>query len=187
MVILASASPRRKELLSIILKDFTVMPANIDENIGMVDSIEFAPEYLAKIKAEHIALSQKPDDVIIGCDTGVFIDGNMLGKPTDRANAKQMLKMLSGRKHKVITGCAIVYKGKTTTLSQTTLVEFYTLTDSEIESYLDTNEPYDKAGGYGIQGKGSLLIKGIEGDYFNVVGLPVALLNKKLNELIQRG
>ena len=105
----------------------------------------------------------------------------MLGKPKNKEDAKQMLTELSGRKHKVITGCCICANSKVNSFSQVTEVEFYELTEKEIESYIATGEPMDKAGSYGIQGKGSLLVKGIVGDYFNVVGLPVARLNKELN------
>ena len=120
------------------------------------------------------------DDVVIGSDTGVFIDGTMLGKPENKEQAREMLKLLSGKTHKVITGCSVFYKGQNISFSEVTEVEFYHLTDSEIEEYIATGEPMDKAGAYGIQGKGALLIKRIKGDYYNVVGLPVGALKQKL-------
>jgi len=124
-----------------------------------------------------------PDDTVIGCDTGVFIDNQMIGKPKSDKAAFEILKLLSGKTHRVITGCAVYKGGRTVSFSQVTEVEFYKLTNAEIEEYIATGETSDKAGAYGIQGKGALLVKQIKGDYFNVVGLPVALLNKKLNEI----
>lgn len=124
-----------------------------------------------------------PDDTVIGCDTGVFIDNQMIGKPKSDKAAFEILKLLSGKTHRVITGCAVYKGGRTVSFSQVTEVEFYKLTNAEIEEYIATGETSDKAGAYGIQGNGALLVKQIKGDYFNVVGLPVALLNKKLNEI----
>lgn len=124
-----------------------------------------------------------PDDTVIGCDTGVFIDNQMIGKPKSDKAAFEILKLLSGKTHRVITGCAVYKGGRTVSFSQVTEVEFYKLTNEEIEEYIATGETSDKAGAYGIQGNGALLVKQIKGDYFNVVGLPVALLNKKLNEI----
>lgn len=180
MIILASASPRRQELIKLIFDDFTVIPSDIDENVNVALPVEKYPEYLANFKAKSIAENGHYEDVVIGCDTGVFIDNKMLGKPKNKDNAKQMLKLLSGKKHKVITGCAIFYRDKKICFSETTEVEFYTLTNEEIDAYVDSGEPMDKAGAYGIQGKGALLVKGIVGDYQNVVGLPVAALSRKL-------
>lgn len=181
MIILASASPRRQELLKLITEDFIVVLADIDECVPPDIETEKSPEYLAVKKAKYICENEHTNDVVIGCDTGVFIDGKMLGKPKNKEDAKQMLTELSGRKHKVITGCCVCKNRKIKSFSQVTEVEFYSLTEKEIESYIATGEPMDKAGSYGIQGKGSLLVKGIVGDYFNVVGLPVARLNKELN------
>ena len=171
MIILASASPRRQELLKLITKDFAVMPSDIDESVPSNIETEKSPEYLAEKKAKHIFENGHKNDTVIGCDTGVFIDGKMLGKPKNKQDAKGMLAELSGRTHKVITGCCICKNGTVNSFSMVTEVEFY----------IATGEPMDKAGSYGIQGKGSLLVKGIVGDYFNVVGLPVARLNKELN------
>ena len=182
MVVLASNSPRRKELLTIICPSFEVEPADIDESISENIPLDKMPEYLAARKAEHIH-KKHPDDIVIGCDTGVFINNMMIGKPSSDKAAFEILKILSGKTHRVITGCAI-YKGdKKIVFSQVTEVEFYPLTDEEIRNYIDTGEPDDKAGAYGIQGKGALLVKEIRGDYNNVVGLPLALLNKKLKEI----
>lgn len=183
MIILASASPRRQELLKLIADSFVVEPADIDETVNSSVELEKIPEQLATQKAEHIHNNNHYNDIVIGCDTGVFSDNTMLGKPNDENDAYQMLSTLSGKQHKVITGCSIFFKDKKVSFSQTTYVEFYKLTDEEIKAYISTGEPMDKAGSYGIQGKGATLVKKIDGDFFNVVGLPVALLNKKLNEI----
>ncbi len=178
-MILASQSPRRQELLRKITEDFICMPADIDETAPQNIETTKAPEYLALKKAEFIA-AKNPDSTVLGSDTGVFCDGIMLGKPENREDAVRMLKLLSGRTHSVITGCAIVKGNEKTVFSCETNVTFYELTDKEIEDYVSTGECDDKAGAYGIQGKGALLIKEIKGDYFNVVGLPVAKLSRAL-------
>lgn len=183
MIILASASPRRQELLKLIYSDFEVMPADIEEIVRKTIELEQYPEYLALKKSRHIAEKRPIDDVVIGCDTGVFIDDIMLGKPQNKEQAAEMLRMLSGRTHKVITGCSVFYKGQNISFSETTEVEFYRLTDTDISEYIATGEPMDKAGAYGIQGKGALLVKRINGDYYNVVGLPVGQLRQKLRLL----
>ena len=182
MLVLASASPRRQELISLITKDFSVCPANVDENFSADIPADSVPEMLAVRKALAVA-KEHPDDTVIGCDTSVIINGEILGKPKDDEDAFRMLKLLSGETHKVITGCAIFKNGKSLSFSETTYVTFYPLTDNEINDYILTFEPRDKAGAYGIQGFGSLLVKEIKGDYFNVVGLPVAKLNKMLKKI----
>lgn len=182
MIILASNSPRRKELLRLITDDFRVEPAQVEETVESDIPLFEYPKYLARKKANHIFQDGHSNDMVIGCDTGVFADNMMLGKPKDSDDARRMLKMLSGKIHKVITGCCIISKKKEVAFSQISEVEFYPLTNSEIENYINTSEPYDKAGSYGIQGKGALLVKQICGDYFNIVGLPVALLNRRLQE-----
>lgn len=182
MVVLASNSPRRKELLRLICPSFEIDPADIDESRAENIPLGDMPVFLAEKKAEQIH-QKHPDDVVIGCDTGVFINNLMLGKPSSDKTAFEILKMLSGKTHRVITGCAIFKGEQKITFSQTTEVEFYPLSDAEINAYIATGEPNDKAGAYGIQGKGALLVKQIRGDYYNVVGLPLALLNRKLKEL----
>ena len=178
-VILASASPRRKELLELITEDFRIMPSGVEETVPNGIPPEKQPEYLARLKADDIA-KKYPHDTVIGADTSVIIDNCVLGKPDSREEAKKMLCMLSGRAHKVVTGCAVIKNGECRSFSSVTSVEFYPLTDREIEEYIDTGEPFDKAGAYGIQGKGGLLVKAIKGDWFNVVGLPVAELARVL-------
>ncbi len=182
--ILASASPRRCELLKLIIKDFSVIPAKVDETVPENISAEFSPEFLSVKKAKSVALSH-PDALVIGADTAVFSDGVMLGKPQDKADAYKMLKGLSGKTHFVITGCALFYKGKTLSFSEKTYVEFYELSDSEINGYISTLSPMDKAGAYGIQDEGGLFVKRIDGDYNNVVGLPVARLKREIDNFLR--
>lgn len=182
MIILASASPRRKELLQLITDEFEVYPSDCDECLPDGMAITEFPEYIAREKA--IAVSHKfPHGTVIGADTGVFSCGEILGKPANEENARDMLKSLSGKTHTVITGCAVVKNGICLSFSQETEVEFYPLTEKEIDDYLLTGEPFDKAGAYGIQGKGGLFVKRINGDYFNVVGLPIAKLKRFLTEM----
>ena len=184
MVVLASASPRRQELLKLIFDDFTVEPATIDETVRRTIELEQYPEYLALKKSRHIAEKNHFNDLVIGCDTGVFIGDIMLGKPKDEEQAREMLRLLSGKIHRVITGVSIFYKGQNISFSEVTEVEFYRLTDSDIDEYIETGEPMDKAGAYGIQGKGALLVKRIKGDFYNVVGLPVGELKQKIKIFI---
>lgn len=184
MIILASASPRRQELLKLIFDDFIVEPSDIDETVRRSIELEQYPEYLALKKSRHVAEKNHFDDIVIGCDTGVFIGDIMLGKPKDEEQAREMLKLLSGKTHRVITGVSIFYKGQNISFSEVTEVEFYNLTDTDIDEYIATGEPMDKAGAYGIQGKGALLVKGIKGNFYNVVGLPVGELKQKINNLV---
>ena len=177
MIILASKSPRRKELLSFITTDFAVKSADVDETLPQGISTDKAVEYLSKIKAEPF---KNENDIVIGADTVVALDGKILGKPRDDADAFATLKMLSGREHSVFTGVSVIKGENIETFSVQTKVKMFELTDEEIEEYIATDEPFDKAGSYGIQGKGSLLVEKIDGDYFNVVGLPISRLNRVL-------
>ena len=181
MIILASKSPRRRELLTLGGIDFTVKSSDVDETLpdGMTKPCEVV-KYLSKIKAEAV---YDGDNVVIGADTVVAIDGNILGKPQDADDAKRMLKMLSGKVHSVFTGVTIISPKGVNSFYSETKVEFYSLTNEEIDEYILSGEPMDKAGAYGIQGKGSLLIKGIVGDYFNVVGLPLAQTVRELRNM----
>lgn len=181
--ILASNSPRRKELLKLVVPEYSCIAADIEENCPDDILPENCPEFLALKKAEYVAKTHK-DSIVIGADTAVFANGEMLGKPADEKGAEKMLAALSGKTHKVITGCAIVKGEKTKSFSVISEVTFYKLTENEIKEYVGTKEPLDKAGAYGIQGKGALLVKEIKGDYFNIVGLPVAELKRKLNEYL---
>lgn len=182
-IILASASPRRRELMGLIISDFTAVSIDADETLPQGIAPLRASEYLAKIKAS--AASEKyPDDIVIGCDTTVLCDRMIFGKPRNKEQCRQYMNKLSGRSHQVATGCCIMNSRVMTSFTEITDVIFRSLTADEIEAYIATDEPYDKAGGYGIQGKGALLIEKIIGDYFNVVGLPVSRLNQKLNEFV---
>lgn len=176
-VILASASPRRKELISYLYDEFEQVVPDIDESVPERIEPEEGPEYLAVKKAMKVAENTQ-DALVIACDTSVFLDGHVLGKPSDRDDAVRMLRLLSGRTHKVITGCCVCYKGKQVSFSESTLVRFYSLTEKDIDDYISTGEPFDKAGAYGAQGKGMLLVHSVEGDFFNVIGLPVARLKR---------
>ncbi len=185
-VILASASPRRKELLSKIYNEFRIIPSDIRELVPRNLPVDKCPEYLACMKAESISKGRERS-LIIGCDTSVLIDGKILNKPRSTNDARTMMHLLSGKTHQVITGCCLYYQGRFHSFSEITEVEFYPLSDDEIEQYIKSSEPYDKAGGYGIQNKGALFIKGIKGDYYNVVGLPVARLKREIDSFLAQG
>ena len=182
MLILASQSPRRRELLGLITEHFLVRPTGCDESFTCADPAEHARQ-LALRKCAAAVTESAPEDAVIAADTVVFLDGVLLEKPASVAAAKAMLRRLSGHTHVVCTGVAVAYKGETRSFVQQTRVTFHTLSDSLIDWYVSTGEPMDKAGAYGIQGKGALLVEGIEGDYFNVVGLPVAALYRLLLEM----
>ena len=181
-IILASQSPRRQELIGYILSDYEVIVSEVEETLPDGIAPEEVPAYLAGVKAQAVA-AEHPDDVVIGADTVVILDGQVLGKPKDADDAFHMLRSLSGKAHTVITGCAIIQDGRMTTFSDRTRVEFYPLSDREILDYIATGEPFDKAGAYGIQGRGSVLVKRIEGDFFNVMGLPVARLKREMERV----
>jgi septum formation protein len=178
-LILASASPRRKELLGKLGVPFDVIVPDCDETVPDGIPAGEAAELLAVRKAAAVA-KLHPDAVVIGADTTVLLDDRILGKPHDRAECCEMLHMLSGRQHRVVTGVAIFWNGRSASFSDETLVQFYPLTEAEIAAYADSDEPYDKAGAYGIQGQGALLVAGISGDYSNVVGLPVSRLARQM-------
>ena len=182
-IILASASPRRKELLETAGAEFEIIVADVDESVPEGTKPEDAAIMTAEKKALAVAESHK-DSVVIGADTIVVAGEKILGKPTDKADACRMLSMLSGVEHKVITGVCLACGDKKITFAQVSKVKFYDLTDDEINAYVETGEPMDKAGAYGIQGKGCVLVEKIEGDYFNIVGLPVARVMKELNKLM---
>ena len=172
-IILASASPRRKEILELADLKFDVMPSDAQEITTKTAPNEVVME-LASIKAKDIYKKSEKQSMIVGADTVVAYQGQILGKPTDEADAKRMLTMLSGQTHEVYTGVCIIEDGKTKTFYEETKVTFYEISDEQIDRYIKTGEPMDKAGSYGIQGKAAVFIKGIEGDYYNVVGFPTA-------------
>lgn len=172
-IILASASPRRKEILELADLEFDVMPSDAQEITTKTAPNEVVME-LASIKAKDIYKKSEKQSMIVGADTVVAYQGQILGKPTDEADAKRMLTMLSGQTHEVYTGVCVIEDGKTKTFYEETKVTFYEISDEQIDYYIKTGEPMDKAGSYGIQGKAAVFIKGIEGDYYNVVGFPIA-------------
>lgn len=180
-VVLASQSPRRKELLEQAGIDFTIQPSVKEEIYDPADRPEKIVSSLALQKAEEVFL-QHPEAVVIGSDTMVAVDGSMLGKPRDEEEAASMLRKLSGRTHQVHTGAAILSREGRTVFTETVQVTFYPLTESEIKSYIQSKEPADKAGAYGIQGLGAVLVERIEGDYFSIVGLPVAKVVRALKK-----
>ena len=179
-VILASQSPRRKELLGLFRLPFAVKVADIDESMNPGDPYNEVAR-VSRLKA--MAIPREKDDVVIAADTIVVCDGQVLGKPKDEADAFRMLKMLSGRDHQVMTGLTVVRGERVLSCTEVTDIHFRDLTDKEIESYIRTGEPMDKAGSYGIQGGAALFAEKLCGDYFNVVGLPVCRLGKLLNEI----
>ena len=195
LYILASQSPRRIELLKNIGLAPKVIPANIDESQVKTDDPKDMVTRLAMLKALHVARDWAGRDCLcIGADTCVFVDGKILGKPSSPEEAADMLRTLSGRSHTVYTGCAAVKCSnmETAVICEATDVNFRQLTEEEIADYVKSGEPMDKAGAYGIQELGSLLIEGVQGDYFNVVGLPVCALGKMLKrefgiDLLNRG
>ena len=178
-IILASASPRRRELLATAGVDFEILVSQADESVP--DGTQ--PEAAAVMTAEKKARAVKtlhPDGTVIGADTVVVSEGEIMGKPADRQDAVRMLSRLSGKVHTVVTGVCILGKDKEISFAQSTKVEFYPLSAEEIEAYVDSGEPMDKAGSYGIQGLGSLLVEKIDGDFFNVMGLPLCTLGEML-------
>ena len=181
MLILASQSPRRKELLDSIGFDFKCIPSEADENITGVTNPKELTMQLALTKAREVR-KKLSGDVVLGADTVVELDGVILGKPLNGEDAAGMLKMLSGRTHTVTTGVAICTDGCDEVFSVSAEVEFYDLTDAEIEDYVSTGEPMDKAGAYGIQGLGMTLVREVRGDFYTVVGLPVAETVRRLKK-----
>lgn len=184
LFVLASKSPRRKELLKNMGLTAEIVPANVDESVLSTLPPEKMVTELALLKASDAARSFRGNTYVIGADTVVVLNGKVFGKPHDIEDAKNMLNMLSGNTHSVYTGyCVICCKdGSAVAGYEKTDVTFCNLSDREIDAYVKTREPMDKAGAYGIQEKGSMFIEKINGDYFNVVGLPVCALSKLLSE-----
>lgn len=182
-IVLASGSPRRKELLRMIVDEFDVVVSDCEEKITKAQPEDITME-LSQQKAQAVSLCIEGEAVIIGADTVVALDDEIMGKPATKDEARRMIKALSGRKHRVVTGVTIVEKMARTSTAhsfyESTDVYVATMSDEEIEDYISTPEPYDKAGGYGIQGLFARFVERIEGDYLNVVGLPVHSLYQKL-------
>ena len=178
-IILASNSPRRKELLKLITPNFTVVPSDFDESSLKGISPEIQAEKLSLGKAQSVF--SRCGGIVIGADTIVVLEGKILNKPKDEVDAFNMLKSLSGKTHEVITGYTVICENKIVTGHEKTLVTFNRLSDKTISNYVKTKSPLDKAGGYGIQDN-DFLVKEIDGDYYNVVGFPVEAIKKILNE-----
>jgi len=181
-VVLASSSPRRRDLLNLIGIQHEIRPPDLDETHIAGESPKAHAERLARAKAEAIAASA-PEALVIGADTVVVIDGAILGKPRDASDALRMLRMLEGRTHSVLTGVAAVWRGRIVSEIVSVEVTFKPLSASELSSYIATGEPMDKAGAYGIQGYGATIVSRVEGDYFAVMGLSLVALVALMNEL----
>ena len=180
-IVLASQSPRRQELLARIgVEDFKTLSLDIDESYPEGLSPEDTVRYIAKKKCDAAAALCAPDDLIITADTMVFLDNDRLGKPHDEEDALRMLRELAGRGHTVCTGVTVRQGDRVLTESEATGVVFRPAEESELRAYIATGEPMDKAGSYGVQGKGALLVERLEGDFFNVMGLPVLRLSRML-------
>lgn len=172
-LILASASPRRRELLSLYTQDFTVCASSFDEKSVTAAAPDALVEKLARGKCLAVA-AQHPGCLVIGSDTVVDVNGEVFGKPHGADDARRMLRALSGTAHKVHTGVCVSDGKRTESFVDTCEVRFFTIPESEIESYIATQEPYDKAGGYAIQGRAALWLDGISGDYYTIMGLPIS-------------
>lgn len=177
-LILASKSPRRQEMLKNIGLDFSVRTADIDESIVTTEDPTEKVKQLAHLKAKHVPINKQ--EVVIAADTVVAYENNIFGKPSSIDDAYEMISKLSGQTHEVFTGVSIHSHNKEVNFVERTAVEWWNLSEEMIQWYIQTEEPYDKAGAYGIQHLGALLVKGIKGDYFNVVGLPIAQVVRKL-------
>ncbi|MEO8586042.1 MAG: Maf family protein [Acidobacteriota bacterium] len=181
-LVLASSSPRRRELLAALGLTFSVRHADVDESLLPSESAFDAAERLARTKAERVAAGSF-DALVVAADTLVVLDGTALGKPRDRADACRMLSALAGRAHEVVTGVACARGGRVVSGRETTRVVFAPMSQVEIESYAASGEPDDKAGAYGLQGIGGLFVERVEGSPSNVVGLPVRLFYRLASEL----
>lgn len=182
LLVLASGSPRRRELLGMFPVPFAVLPAEGEESLPEGLSCGETAKLLAGQKAREVAGRVGPGHVTVGADTLVELCGQRLGKPRDEQDAFRMLRALSGRTHRVWSGLCVVYDGGVLSAAEETAVTFRELTDAEIEAYIRTGEPLDKAGAYGYQGLASLFVERIEGDFFNVMGLPLCRLGQLLKE-----
>lgn len=186
-IVLASKSPRRRELLGLITEDFEVLTADTDERCDIPEPDELCEELAFRKACDVYSIlrrgNRNDNAIVIGCDTAVYAGGEILGKPRDRLDAERMLGMLSGGWHTVTSGLALLTDSGVSVRHETTQVRFESLSESEISEYLETDEPYDKAGAYGIQGYAARFVREIKGCYHNVVGLPVNLLYRMLKEI----
>lgn len=181
MLILASASPRRRELIARLGIPYTTCVSNADERVCGLLGPEELVKTLSRRKAEGVP-APRDGDLVLGVDTVVALDGRILGKPRDEEDARKMLRALSGRTHEVYSGFTVLGRGISFTDAVRTSVRFASLSDDEIDRYVASGEPMDKAGAYGIQGLGGLFVQGISGDYYNVVGLPIRRIYEVLTD-----
>ena len=181
-LILASASPRRRELMGLYHIPFVVRAADIDETMDPQKPADQEVRRVSRLKA--LAVQREKEDVVVAADTIVVCDNRILGKPRDKDQAVRMLELLSGRDHQVMTGCTVVRGDRVESFTEITDLHFRPLSHKEILSYVESGEPMDKAGAYGIQGGAALFCQQLRGDYYNVVGLPVCRLYKTLSEIV---
>ena len=186
-IVLASGSPRRRELLEGLGWRFSVIVPNVDESVLPGEAPEELCVRLAKMKAAavsaNVGTGSRKDSLVIAADTIVLVDGEVLGKPRDREDSLWMLRRLQGRAHEVLTGIALFWDTRSLTELERTEVYFRSLDDAALQAYADTGEGMDKAGAYAVQGKGSLLVASLSGDYFNVVGLPLCRLSRMIEQM----
>lgn len=183
-IVLASASPRRRELMERLgVKNLLVIPARGEESAPAGLAPEELVKELSRAKAAEVAAQRPPEDVVIGADTIVELDGRILGKPADEKQAAEMLSALSGREHRVFTGVTVIKGDEVISQAEMSIVRFRPLDQREIAAYIATGDPMDKAGSYGVQGVACLFVSGIQGDYFNVMGLPLCRLGIILKKL----
>jgi len=180
--VLASTSPRRHELIKLTGFDFETRSPDADETVGEYDNHADMIMEIAERKVDAIK-DVTDEDIVLGCDTLVMVDEEMLAKPLHEDEARSMLKKLSGRTHQVITGCALRHAGKTQRFHEEAFVNFSRLTDEEIKEYIATGEPFGKAGGYAVQGFAARFVNAISGDYYSVMGLPVSRVYRELKKL----
>ncbi len=189
-MVLASGSPRRKQLLGELLRDFEVVVSNVPEELVQGEKPRSTAERLARLKAESVGLL-RPKALVIGADTVVAVPSNegwvQLGKPEDELDAARMLRMLSGIRHSVVTGICLVSSEGTWCSSEETLVAFRQISELEIQTYVETGEPMDKAGAYAIQGEAASFVQAVEGSLSNVIGLPMEALSEYLRSLAEQG
>lgn len=179
-ILLASGSPRRRELIKLVSDDVRICPSGCEENVPEGLNAEETVKYLSRLKGLDVKNKATDGEITVSADTVVCLDEKILGKPRDEKDAFSMLSLLSGKTHAVFTGVTLIKGEQIKTFCEKSLVTFYELSSEEIDDYIKTGEPLDKAGAYGIQGAGALLVKKIDGDYFNIVGLPVAKLKREL-------
>ena len=182
-IVLASASPRRRDLMNMLeVPGLKIIPAQGEEIVPEHPEPEALVKALSAAKARQVAARCAPEDIVIGADTIVWVGDQVYGKPRSRAQAVEMLRRLSGTSHEVYTGLTLIRNGEETSEAERSVVHFRTLTTREIEAYVDSGEPMDKAGAYGAQGKAALFVRAIEGDFFNVMGLPLCRLGQMLKK-----